>query len=363
MTEKDGLAHHLERRIAVEGPLTVAAFMGDVLGHPRLGYYATRDPFGAGGDFITAPEISQMFGELIGLWCAHTWSQMGAPPRVNLVELGPGRGTLMKDALRAAEMVPAFRAALSVHLIETSPTLRGRQGEALSAANPVWHDTLAELPEGPLLLIANEFFDALPIRQFQRTDQGWHERLVDVAPEGDGFRFVLDRAAAPGGLIPAAFADAEVGGVVEICPAAMALAREIGERIQRDDGAALVIDYGHAEHAVGDTLQAIRRHRYAPVLEAPGEADITAHVDFAALVEAATAAGARSFGPVPQGAFLSALGIRERAQTLRRYATPDQASDIDAAVERLIASEQMGMLFKVLGLTDPRQDPPVGFDI
>ena len=213
--------------------------MGDALGHPKFGYYITADRFGAAGDFITAPEISQMFGELIGLWCAHTWTAMGSPDRVNLVELGPGRGTLMRDALRAAAMLPPFREALRVHMVETSPVLRARQGEMLAPAlqqgrEPVWHDSLATVPDGPLLVIANEFFDALPIRQFEKTAHGWTERLVDTDPESGNFRIVLDRRPGPvEALIPARVRISPVGSVFEVCPAATAIARELGAALPR----------------------------------------------------------------------------------------------------------------------------------
>ena len=360
-----GLAGHLRRRIAVEGPISVAAFMGDALGHPQHGYYITADRFGAAGDFVTAPEISQMFGELIGLWCAHTWSAMGAPDQVSLVELGPGRGTLMRDALRAAAMVPQFRDAARVHLVETSPVLRDRQRELLAPAlgdrPPRWHDTLAGVPDGPLLVIANEFFDALPIRQFEKTAHGWTERMVDFDEEGGCFRFVLDRRPGPvEALIPAAIREAPPGSVFEACPAAMAVAHELGVRLAASGGAALIVDYGHPVSAAGETLQAVRRHAFVPVLEAPGTADLTAHVDFGMLADAAWSGGARTWGPITQGAFLAALGIRERAAQLRRRATPEQAADIDSAVHRLIDGSEMGTLFKVLALTDPRQEGAAG---
>lgn len=363
----DSLSTHLRRRIAVEGPLSVATFMTEALAHPRFGYYTTGDPIGAEGDFITAPEISQMFGELVGLWCAHTWTQMGAPNPVLLVELGPGRGTLMQDALRAAAMLPAFRAAVRLHLVETSPVLRRRQAEALTDIAPAWHDRLSDLPPGPMLIVANEFFDALPIRQFQRTDHGWFERLVDIDPataeDEIRFRFVLDANPARGALlVPPALRAAPPGSIVEIGPAGLSVAREIGERLARHPGAALIMDYGYDQGpAVGETLQAVCRHRYAPVLEAPGQADLTVHVDFTSLAAAACAAGARSVGPIGQGTFLRGLGIVERAQTLKRNASLKQAADVDAALHRLVDDNAMGSLFRVMALTDPHLDTPAGF--
>ncbi|QCO19015.1 class I SAM-dependent methyltransferase (plasmid) [Azospirillum brasilense] len=368
----DSLAHHLARRILMDGPLSVAAFMAEALGHPRFGYYMRQDPFGVSGDFTTAPEISQMFGELAGLWCVDTWARLGGPAPFHLVELGPGRGTLMQDALRAAALVPAFREAAQVHLVETSPTLRARQKETLAGHPVAWHDRLEDVPEGPTLILANEFFDALPIRQVQKTNHGWFERLIDIDPaaptdttsETPRFRFVLEAFGSAGArLIPAALRDAPEGSVVEVSPASQAVARLIGERLAAHPGAALVIDYGYrGGPAVGDTLQALRRHAYAPVLDAPGEADLTAHVDFAAIAAAARDGGAEGFGPVDQGDWLARLGIQPRAAALKRGATTKQAADIDSALARLIAPDQMGTLFKVLALASPGLGPPAGFE-
>ena len=348
--------------------MSVAAFMAEALGHPRHGYYMTRDPLGSGGDFVTAPEVSQMFGELIGLWCADTWQRMGAPSPVRLVELGPGRGTLMADALRAAAVLPAFRDAVRIHLVETSPALRTRQRETLAGRDVAWHDRLEEVPDGPTLVVANEFFDALPIRQIQKTPHGWKERLVDIDPDApDGeirFRFVLEAFGSPGAaLVPDSLRGAPVGSVVEVSPASQAVARTLGERLARQDGAALIIDYGYAAGpTVGETLQAVRRHAYAPVLEAPGEADLTAHVDFASLAAAARDGGAAVYGPVNQGELLLRLGIVQRAAVLKRDATPAQADAIDAALARLIGEDQMGSLFKAIALAAPALGAPAGFD-
>lgn len=364
---EDTLAHHLARRILVDGPLSVAAFMGEALGHPRFGYYMRQDPFGTAGDFTTAPEISQMFGELVGLWCVDTWARLGGPSPFQLVELGPGRGTLMQDALRAAAVVPAFRQAATVHLVETSPALRALQRERLGDGIR-WHDRLEDVPTGPTLLIANEFFDALPIRQVQKTSHGWFERLVDLDPAGTEeeprFRFVLEAFGSSGSrLVPDALRDAPDGSVVEVSPASRAVARLIGERLAAAPGAALAIDYGHAAGpAVGDTFQALRKHRFAPVLEAPGEVDLTAHVDFAALAAAARDGGADCFGPVEQGEWLVRLGIRQRAQMLAKSATRRQAQDVAAAQARLIEPDQMGTLFKALAIATPGLGAPAGFE-
>lgn len=341
----------LRERIALSGPISVAGFMDLTLGHPDHGYYRLKDPLGAAGDFTTAPEISQMFGEMIGLWLAVVWRSMGSPSRVVLAEAGPGRGTLMADILRAAEGMPGFRQAAEVHLVETSPALRARQAEVLRAARPVWHDELPALPEdAPLLLVANEFLDALPIRQYVKTAAGWRERLVDR--EDRGLTFV------EGPVSAIAAPPAENGDIFEINEAARAVAAQIGQRLARQGGAALLIDYGHETSAVGDTLQAVRRHAYAPVLENVGEADLTAHVDFQAIAEAA--AEARVYPLLTQGRFLRLMGIELRAERLSR-SRPAKAADIQAACRRLIGATEMGTLFKVLCLTHPDLPIPPGF--
>ncbi len=349
------LSHHLRALIGRQGPISVARFMELALGHPELGYYRRRDPLGLKGDFVTAPEVSQMFGELIGAWCAVVWSQMGRPDPLRLVELGPGRGTLMADALRVIrQTAPAFHQALRLHLVETSPVLKEKQAALLTDAAPSWHDTFGDVPMGPLLLIANEFFDALPVAQFERQADGWHERLV--GEDGDGFRFVLSET-----TVPAPLDDGPAASVFETCDSGRRLAREIGGRLASAGGAALVIDYGHARPAFGDTLQAVRGHRYRPVLESPGEADLTAHVDFAALAAAARDAGAAAYGPIPQGEFLTRLGIGQRAERLSQGAGLAQAAEIVKACRRLIDRQEMGTLFKALAMTGPGQPAPPAF--
>lgn len=359
------LAEKLRRLIAADGPISVAHYMAHCLGDPQHGYYATRDPLGRAGDFITAPEISQMFGELIGLWCAAVWRQMGAPAPVRVVEFGPGRGTLMADALRACAVVPDFRAAVRVHLVETSPVLRQRQRETLaSGAIPLaWHDTLADLPDGPLIVIANEFFDALPVFQAVKTADGWHERVVGLGDDNQ-LRFGLAPGVLPGfeRTLPPHLRDAPVGSIFEW--RRNAEVREVSRRIAAFGGAALIIDYGHAESALGETLQAVRGHQYADPLETPGEADLTAHVDFAALKAVATRSGVRTHGPLTQREFLVRLGIAERAARLEQIATQAQAADIRAAVARLTGEgpRDMGALFKVTALARPALGAPPGFD-
>jgi len=345
------LKRDLQQLIATEGPLTVARYMALCLGHPRHGYYITRDPFGADGDFTTAPEISQMFGELIGLWAIETWAAMGAPERLRLVELGPGRGTLMSDLLRAARMAPAFLDAADLHLVETSPVLRARQQSALQAASsPVaWHESVSEVPEGPAIVIANEFFDALPVRQFVRTEGGWRERLVGL---DDRSELAFGLAAEPE---PRLTAVASLGAVLEWPEVALAIAEPLASRIARQGGAALVIDYGYKGPAFGDTLQAVQRHAFVDPLAEPGEADLTVHVDFDKLDRAARVAGARTFGPMGQGDFLRALGIEARAAALKTRATPDQRAGVEAALKRLTGdgAGDMGALFKVFAFAHP----------
>ena len=359
------LEAELRRIIAADGPMSVATFMGLCLGHPVHGYYTTRDPFGRAGDFITAPEISQMFGELIGLWAAAVWQAMGAPASLALVELGPGRGTLMADALRAARVVPAFAAALHVHLVETSPVLARRQRETLAGAGvPIAsHRTFAEVPEGPMIVVANEFFDAQPVHQAVKTPSGWHERMVGIGTDGR-LAFALHPDQIPGfsAIVPEADANAPAGAVYEW--RAGDVASEIAARIAKHRGAALAIDYGHVDSALGETLQAVGRHGFADPLTTPGEVDLTAHVDFAALARTARAAGARVHGPVSQSAFLRRLGIEARAAALRAKAKAAQAADIDAALARLIGSggESMGELFKSVAFADPKLDALPGFD-
>ncbi len=348
------LMAHLRALIGAAGPLTVAHYMEEALFHPRFGYYASRDPLGARGDFVTAPEISQAFGELVGLWCADYWQRLGAPDPVALVELGPGRGTMLGDALRAARIVPGFCAAARLHLVERSPALRAVQERTLAAASPAWHDDIDGVPRGPMLLVANEFLDALPVRQFVQRAGAWRERRVGLGPDG-ALRFVAGEATA--GI---AF-DAPDGAIREIRPGADELARKIARRLEDSGGAGLFVDYGYFPAACGDTLQAVRRHRAHDVLLEPGAADLTAQVDFAAFAAAASAAGACVWGPVPQGAFLGSLGLEARAERLIAHADSDQALLIRSGCRRLVDPAEMGTLFKALAVTAPDAPPPAGF--
>ena len=349
--------------IADGGPIGVDRFMALALGHPALGYYRTRDPLGTSGDFTTAPETSQMFGELIGAWAATVWLTLGAPAPVHLVELGPGRGTLLADALRAARRLPTFFDAIDLHLVETSPVLREAQRARLAACGrpAAWHEALDAVPPGPALVLANEFFDALPVRHYVHGPRGWHERLVGLSPASDRLAFGL--APEPE---PAITLAAPQGAMLEIGLAGQTLAQGLATRLVRDGGAALVIDYGYTVPAFAETLQATKRHRFVDPLAEPGEADLTTHVDFAGLTRAARAHGARVHGPVSQGRFLRDLGIAERAVTLKRHASAAQAEDIDAALVRLVEAGTperpgMGELFKVLCITAPDVPTPPGF--
>jgi len=360
------LGELLARRIRIAGPITVAEYMAEALGHPQYGYYKQGDPFGLEGDFITAPEISQMFGELLGAWCAAVWEMMARPAPVRLVELGPGRGTLMADALRGTRKVAGFHASVDLHMVETSPYLRGLQAETLQQAAPTitpsWHDAFDGVPDGPLLLVTNELFDALPIHQFEFQGGRWLERVVDVDSSGDSLVFALR---APGAALAVATTPpqpARQGMVVEACPAGIALAAAIGRRVAQHGGAALIIDYGHDGSGGGDSLQAVRRHQKHDMLSDPGTADLAAHVDFGALARAAREAGAAVHGPIPQNVLLERLGIRLRAAALAHNATPAQAADLQAATERLLHLEQMGTLFKALAIAVPTLPAPPGFD-
>jgi NADH dehydrogenase [ubiquinone] 1 alpha subcomplex assembly factor 7 len=354
----------VRRLIEVAGPMPVSEYMALCLSHPQHGYYMTRDPFGSGGDFTTAPEISQMFGELIGLWTAAVWRSMGSPTQLRLVELGPGRGTLMADALRAARVMPGFQAALALHLVEISPALKQRQQQTLGTLEiPLhWHDSLEQVPDGPVIVIANEFFDALPVHQAVKLETGWHERVVETDVDGS---LVFGTAAEPiphfERILPPTVRSAPEGALFEWRSDATALA--LGRRVCRGPGAALVIDYGHTVSDIGDTLQAVGKHNFADPLDTPGELDLTAHVDFQALAQAAESIGAALHGPVEQGPFLRHLGIESRAAVLKQHAS-DKTSEIDGALRRLTdpGEHGMGRLFKVLGLSDPKLAALPGFD-
>ena len=349
------LAQRMIEQVMTNGPMTMAEYMGQCLMHPEYGYYATRDPLGADGDFTTAPEISQMFGELLGLSLAQAWLDQGAPVPFQLVEAGPGRGTLMADALRATKAVPGFHDAMELHLIEGSEPLKARQKVALEGYEPQWHGSFETLPEGPLFLIANEFFDALPVRQVERTEAGWAERCVGLTDGALSLGLTAEKAMP---MLEARLDDTQPGDVVEVSPVGRMLAEAIGNRIKGFGGAALIVDYGDW-HSLGDTIQAVKGHAPVGLLDTPGEADLTAHVDFEALAEVAPCAHTRL---TPQGVFLERLGITARAQTLAKKLEGEALEAHIAAHRRLTHPEEMGTLFKTLGLYPEGATPPPGLD-
>ena len=355
MTE---LTEILKSRIADKGPISVAEYMHTCLGHEEHGYYTNRDPFGPDGDFITAPEVSQMFGEMVALWLIQTWVDQGRPEKFALVELGPGRGTLMADILRTAEAMPSFLEAAEVWLVETSPAMRRKQASTLiMETTPNWANSVDELPDLPIFLVANEFFDALPVHQFSSSDAGWRERMIENGP--DGFAFTSDRP------IPNADLDEFFPGLpenlfAEVSYVAENVAATIGDHIAQHGGVALVIDYGDWDGA-GDTLQAVKHHDPIDALNHPhGEADVTAHVNFAAIARAAGAA--RTEGLSPQGTFLQRIGINQRAQTLAGDAEKNIVEEIGSAHHRLTHPDEMGTLFKVMAIVHKDAPQAPGFE-
>jgi len=343
------LAGIFERLILNTGPISLMHFMGEA----NARYYTSRDPLGSAGDFVTAPEISQMFGELVGLWLADIWMRANRPEPVHYVELGPGRGTLARDALKAASR---FGFAPTVHFVESSVALKGLQLAAVPDAQ--WHHDLSSVPRGgPILLVANEFLDALPVRQLVMTTQGWRERMVGC----DKGRFIPVAGRQPmDAAVPEEQRQARPGTILETCPGAAAVVYEVAGRLAGQGGAALFIDYGHDVPQTGSTLQAVRAHRKVDPFETPGEADLTAHVDFEVLARIARSCGARWLGTVTQGHWLRALGIETRAERLAQ-AAPEQAEGVHMAKDRLIGEDQMGRLFKVMGLAGPNWPDGAGF--
>jgi NADH dehydrogenase [ubiquinone] 1 alpha subcomplex assembly factor 7 len=355
MSEPDlSLGDLIDMQIRTAGPMSLATFMGLCLTHPSRGYYRKADPLGAQGDFITAPEISQMFGEMIGAWIADLYVQMGSPPRVTILELGPGRGTLMADALRVASRAPGFATALDLKLFETNPVLIAMQRDHLAAYDPDWIDELETIADAPVLIIANEFFDALPIRQFVRQGDKWFERCVGL---DDGRRvFGLSPNPYDGSLLPAPLHDAPDGAVAEIALAATQFMGRLAALVAPRGGAILAIDYGYERTQPGETLQALSRHAFVDPLAEPGNADLTTHVDFEALGYAARMAGLNVSPLVTQATFLTSLGLDQRARTLAS-ANPALAQSIESARSRLVGNDQMGALFKVLCAASPGLQP------
>jgi NADH dehydrogenase [ubiquinone] 1 alpha subcomplex assembly factor 7 len=358
------LEKHIKKLISQTGAISVAQFMNEALSHPTHGYYHKQDPFGASGDFITAPEISQMFGELIGIWCASVLQSMGSK-EFALVELGPGRGTLMKDLLRGTRHIPNFHKNLEVHMVETSPTLQQIQKDNLAESheNINWHNDLTSLPDMPMIVIANEFFDALPIHQYEKTKDGWRERMVGIDNAGEltftySNNIPLSSPPSAGGD---GFKSIPIGGIIETCPQGINIARALSLKLAANTGAALIIDYGYGHYDYQDTLQAVKNHKYHPILKDVGDADITAHVDFCAIAEAATASDVNASDIITQNNLLLALGIKAREKVLLAKASEKQKLDITTATDRLINPEQMGTLFKAIALTNKELPRPVGF--
>lgn len=355
MSEISPLLNEIKRLIKSSGPMPVWRYMELCLMHPQHGYYVSRDPLGREGDFITAPEVSQMFGELLGLWAASVWRAIGQPPLLRLIELGPGHGTMMADALRALRILPPLYQSLTIHMVEVNPVLREKQRETLSGTrNITWHDSIDDVLDGPAVIFANEYFDVLPIHQVVKRETGWHERTVELDKNG---KLVFAHAPDPmprfDVLLPPLVRAAPEGAVFEWRPDSEIM--KIARRVREQDGAALIIDYGHLRSDAGDTFQAIARHSFTDPLTNPGQADVTAHVDFQALGRAAEDIGARVHGPVTQGDFLRRLGIEARAATLTAKAAPEATAEVESALKRLTDTGRggMGSMFKVIGVSQP----------
>lgn len=342
----------IKAHIRQHGPMTVQDYWVLCLAHPQHGYYRKQDPFGRQGDFITAPEISQMFGEILGIWAADLWMKLGSPSNFLLAECGAGRGTMLGDLLRATKNVPGFHDAMSVQIVETSETLRKVQADTLADYKVTWHDTIDELPaNAPIIFVTNEFLDALPIRQVVRAKGQWFERVIGLQDDKLSF--------GRGGVVPMSDkVEANDGTIFEFSPARDNIWRQIAERVRTQTGGALTIDYGHAVTGFGNTLQAVKDHAYCDVLETPGDADITSHVDFARLSDLAKDLNPRL---ATQRDFLTRLGIHIRAKTLLAKANEQQAADIQSALERLTSKEQMGDMFKVLAIVSPSTIDTAGF--
>lgn len=344
------LSRLLSQQIHAHGPMTVADYMAQCLMHPQHGYYQQQRVFGRDGDFITAPEVSQMFGEIVGLWLIDQWQQLGCPARCHLIEFGPGRGTLMADILKTANLMPAFKAAVQVHFVETSQQLRALQKEKVATAT--WHDDITSLPDdAPLLIVGNEFFDALPIHQFIFQNRVWHERLVGIDPDDDTkLCWHIGPASAAVSLISPSLSPSE-GDMAEACPAALSIMHSLANQLGAITGAALFFDYGYLKPAFGDSFQALKAHAYVDPLAEPGLADLTAHVNFHALAESAYKVGISDISLAEQGQWLMAMGLGQRAQQLASGKSATQQQDILVALKRLTAPDEMGQLFKTLTFT------------
>ncbi len=363
------LSEIIKQQIATSGPISVADYFSICLGHPKHGYYMTRDPFGVKGDFTTAPEISQMFGELIGLWLAQGWLDRGSPKTCHLIECGPGRGTFMGDILRAGKMAPGFIDSLSIHLVETSPALTTLQKETLRGSNVEWHKDLTSLPEvdenQPNFIIANELFDALPIYQLVKTADGWRDKVIDLDENTDVFQWAYGKHASKleGYLSQQVKEAAQENDIAECSPLSLTFAELLGQRIDASNGLGLIIDYGYEKSATGDSLQAMKNHKYCDVLDHCGEADLTAHVDFQSLAAKFMLANCIAAPLLTQGVFLERLGIGGRAAQLCQNATEKQKQDIQTALKRLTHRDEMGILFKVLAIRAADAPKLAGFEV
>ncbi|MEZ5759234.1 MAG: SAM-dependent methyltransferase [Emcibacteraceae bacterium] len=367
--EKSALKDHLIKLIKLHGPISVSTYMSEALTNPHHGYYVKRNPFGKSGDFITAPEISQMFGEMIGLWFADLWLKMDRPFRVHLIELGPGRGTLMADLIRVLDVLPDFKKAVEIHLVEASPDLKEVQQDKLYRfpGKITWHDTVksaldaAAVDDEATFLIANEFFDALPIRQFQKGELGWHERMVTVNEKDDGLTTMLSPFPLEDLILPEAVKDAELHSIIEVSPMADYITRLIADHISACSGAALFIDYGYTDYRTGETLQAVKDHKYTFIYDEPGWADLSAHVNFRKMADIIGQTGLKTLGPVSQGDFLNNMGIGERAALLSEKADGEKRETIMGELDRLTSPNEMGKLFKVLGIISDKKIETAGF--
>ncbi|UHS61925.1 class I SAM-dependent methyltransferase [Agrobacterium vaccinii] len=349
------LARRIKSIIRLNGPMSVTDFFSLCLADPEHGYYKTRQPFGRTGDFVTAPEVSQLFGEMLGVFIVHAWQRHGTLANARLVEIGPGRGTMMADMLRVIQRIaPPLYESMTVHLIETSPRLTETQQQTLASHGTKisWHDSFDDVPPGFLLIAANELFDAIPIRQFVKTPQGFRERVVAMDAQ-DELIFTTGLASIDPELLPPFPEKQPIGTIFEYSPAREAVMAALSQALKRNGGTAVIIDYGHTISGFGDTLQALRMHEFDPVLAHPGQADLTSHVDFESLSKTAQANGIHINGCLPQGDFLYGLGLKERAETLAANATPDQTLEIAEAVNRLAGEGvgKMGALFKVLAVS------------
>jgi NADH dehydrogenase [ubiquinone] 1 alpha subcomplex assembly factor 7 len=352
MAEKKTLLETLIKRIEVFGSISIADYMHECLMNPEHGYYQKQIVFGAQGDFITAPETSQMFGEVLGLKLAEKWVKDNKPNHVNLIELGPGRGTLMADILRATIAITGFHEAITVHFVETSEQLRSLQKEKVP--NAVWHDQIHDVPEGYCLIIANEFFDALPIHQFENRDGIWFERMVTA--QSNELGYTLSNPGPQFSLVPQNSRNSLHNTIFEVCPAAFSITGIIAGRIKAHGGLAIIIDYGYTQSIGGDTFQALKKHQYVPVFQTPGEADLTAHVAFDQLVKVGQEKDTEVLGPYEQGSFLMQSGIGIRAQQLAENAPPEKQQQILSELKRLTAPDEMGKLFKVLILQNNNRE-------